>query len=100
MEPFTREQLQNLKTEKDIADKQREVQRWTRECYNMIKNVATTQNVTRYFIDASHYCRAGQYRREIALNLRNLFPGCIVEHRETTTHDGRIVESGIIVDWS
>jgi len=37
---------------------------------------------------------------DVIEKLRDSFPDCLIEYRETKAMDGRMVESGILVDWS
>ena len=37
---------------------------------------------------------------DVIEKLRETFPDCLIEYRETTAMDGRVIESGILVDWS
>jgi hypothetical protein len=37
---------------------------------------------------------------DVIEKLRESFPDCLIEYRETKAMDGRVIESGIIVDWS
>ena len=37
---------------------------------------------------------------EVIEKLRETFPDCMIEYRETKAMDGRVIESGILVDWS
>jgi hypothetical protein len=98
MEPITREQLQNLKAEADHAAKLRQTAEYVRQYYETIKNTATTQNVTSRFINTMGH--AANFADDAVIELRKLFPNCIVDRRETKTMNNRVIESGIIVDWS
>jgi hypothetical protein len=67
----------------------------------------TSHTPTRYFY---YYSMPGQSHLwgrnvsdisgEVVEKLRESFPDCIIEYRETTAMDGRVIESGILVDWS
>jgi len=99
MEPITREQLQNLKAENDRINKRNHVQNYVRQYYQQIKGFASSKAEMRYFINTAGY--TNDLCDDIVVELRNLFPGCQVAFRETRNMaSNRVIESGILVDWS
>lgn len=98
MEPITREQLQNLKAETDRINRRKNVQQCVYEHYTAIKQFATSSIQTRRVINTMG--RDSDMCNDIVIELRILFPGCLVEYRETRNMNNRVIESGIIVDWS
>ena len=66
---------------------------------------------TRYFYNSmpgkappvcGHLCgrNVSDISDDVIEKLRETFPDCLIEYRETTAMDGRVIESGILVDWS
>ena len=62
---------------------------------------------TRYFYNSmpgrtSHLCgrNVSDISDDVIEKLRETFPDCLIEYRETKAMDGRVIESGILVDWS
>ena len=98
MEPITREQLQNLKTETDRIKKCNRVRNYVNNYYSQIKQVASSTTDTRHIIDMSGH--TADSSDAILLELRRLFPSCLVEYRETRNMNNQVFEKGIIVDWS
>ena len=42
----------------------------------------------------------GDIANDVIEKIRETFPDCLIEYRETKAMDGRVIESGILVDWS
>jgi len=56
---------------------------------------------TRYFCNSNSCGRnVSDISDEVIEKLRESFPDCLIEYRETKAMDGRVIESGILVDWS
>jgi uncharacterized coiled-coil DUF342 family protein len=98
MEPITREQLQNLKAETDRINRRNLVRNCVTQYYQQIKQVATSTTETRHVINRVRH--TNDMCNDIVIELRTLFPGCLVEYRETRNMSNQVIESGIIVDWS
>ena len=98
MEPITREQLQNLKAETDLINRRNNVRNYVCQYYQQIKQFATSSIETRRVIDTRGHIN--DMCNDIVIELRTLFPGCLVEYRETRNMNNKVIESGIIVDWS
>jgi len=98
MEPITREQLHNLKAETDRINRRNLVRNYVTQHYSNIKQFATSTTETRRFINMMGHNT--DFCNEIVNELRTLFPGCLIECRETRNMNNKVIESGIIVDWS
>lgn len=100
MQPITREQLQNLKSETDRINRRNIVQQCVNQYYRDIKQFATSHTETRRVIDTRAHGHINDMCNDMVIELRTLFPGCLVEYCETRNMNNRVIESGIIVDWS
>ena len=98
MEPITREQLQNMKAEADRINRRNNVRNYVCQYYQQIKQFATSSIEMRRVIDTRGHIN--DMCNDIVIELRTLFPGCLVEYRETRNMNNKVIESGIIVDWS
>lgn len=125
MQPITKEQLRGLKAKKEeeqrIARRNENIKRLSD---TIRQNVIQTASIgrcisyddmtshskdppTRYFYNSmhggpSHLCgrSVSDISDDVIEKLRETFPDCLIEYRETTAMDGRVIESGILVDWS
>jgi hypothetical protein len=100
MEPITREQMRNLKAETDRINRRETVRRWVHSYYAKIKQVASSTTETKHFINTNEQQLGKELCDDIVIELRTLFPGCLVEYRETRNMNNRVIESGILVEWS
>ena len=101
MEPITREQMRNLKAETDRINRRGTVRRYVNNYYATIRQFAASKTETKHFINTMDEPRPGnELFDDIVIELRTLFPGCLVEYRETRNMNNRVIESGILVDWS
>ena len=125
MQPITKEQLRGLKAkieqEKRIAQRNENIKRLSDTIrQNVIQTASIGRCVslevmatrdkeppTRYFHNSmqggpSHLCgrNVEDIANDVIEKLREAFPDCLIEYRETTSMDGRVIESGILVDWS
>jgi len=124
MQTMTKEQLRGLKAkieeEKQIVQRKQNIKALSDTIrQNVIQTASigrcvsleamTTHNKeppTRYFYNSmpgrSHLCgrNVSDISDEVIEKLRESFPDCLIEYRETKAMDGRMVESGILVDWS
>jgi hypothetical protein len=98
MEPITREQLQNLNAETARANMRKNVRQAVYTYYTQIKEFATTRTETRHFINTARL--KNELVDAVVVDLRELFPRCMVEYHETRNVSNQVIESGIIVDWS
>jgi len=57
---------------------------------------------TRYFCNSNPLCSGSvsDISDDVIEKLRESFPDCLIEYRETKAMDGRVIERGILVDWS
>ena len=122
---MTKEQLRGLKVKKEKEQRIAERNQNIKALSDTIRqNVIQTASIgrcdsledmtihskeppTRYFY---YYSMPGQSHLwgrnvsdisgEVVEKLRESFPDCLIEYRETTAMDGRVIESGILVDWS
>ena len=91
--------MQNLKAENDRIINRNNAQNYIRQYYQQIRGFASSRTDTRYFINTDGY--TNDLCHDIVIGLRNLFPGCQVSFRETRNmSSNRVIESGILVDWS
>jgi len=120
MQTMTKEQLRGLKAkieeEKRIVHRNQNIKRLSDTIRQGVIQIASTG-----VDDPSIYCRPGTVELpktryfynsnvcgrnvsdisdEVIEKLRESFPDCLIEYRETKAMDGRMVESGILVDWS
>lgn len=129
MEPITKEQLRGMKAkieeEQRIAQRNRNIKQLSDFIRGKVVQVASTgaddQPIycrsgaveipkTRYFYNSMQgkappgsglYGRnVGDIADAVIEKLRETFPDCLIEYRETKAMDGRVIESGILVDWS
>lgn len=98
MEPITREQLQNLKAETERVNMRNKVRQAVYTSYMQIKEFATTRAETRHFINTARL--KNEIIDAVVVDLRDLFPRCMIEYHETRNMSNQVIESGIIVDWS
>ena len=62
-----------------------------------------SEHKTMYFYNATKYAVqhiVADISADIIEKLRETFPDCLIEYHETKTIDGRVIESGILVDWT
>lgn len=115
---MTKEQLRGLKVkieeEQRIRKRNQQIDNYAHEIRKGVIQVASTGHTTHdilkdsepktmYFYNATKY--GVQYivadiSADVIEKLRESFPDCLIEYRETTAMDGRVIESGILVDWS
>lgn len=125
MQPITKEQLRGLKAkieeEKRIVQRNHDIKRLSDTIrQNVIQTASIGRCVslevmathskdppTRYFYNSmyggpSHLCgrNVSDISDDVIEKLRETFPDCLIEYRETKAMDGRVIESGILVDWS
>lgn len=65
------------------------------------------ESPTRYFYNSmpgqtSNLCgrNVSDISEDVIEKLRETFPDCLIEYHETKAMNGRVIESGILVDWS
>jgi len=119
---MTKEQLRGLKAKIEEERRIRQRNDHIHSLSNTIRqNVIQTASIgrcvslddmaphtpTRYFYNSmpgrtSHLCgrNVSDISEDVIEKLRETFPDCLIEYRETTAMDGRVIESGILVDWS
>lgn len=124
MQTITKEQLRGLKAKKEeeqrIAQRNQNIKRLSDTIrQNVIQTASIGRCVsyddmtshskdppTRYFYNSmpgrNHLCgrNVSDISDDVIEKLRETFPDCLIEYRETTAMDGRVIESGILVDWS
>ena len=125
MQPITKEQLRGLKAkieeDRRIAQRNQNIKRLSDTIrQNVIQTASIGRCVsiedmvsrskeppTRYFYNSlprrtSDLCghNVSEISDDVIENLRETFPDCLIEYRETTSMDGCVIESGILVDWS
>ena len=116
---MTKEQLRGLKAkieeEKRIAQRNHDIKRLSDTIrQNVIQTASIGRCVslevmathskeppTRYFYNSNLSGRnVSDISGDVIEKLQESFPDCLIEYRETTAMDGRVIESGILVDWS
>jgi hypothetical protein len=122
MQTMTKEQLRGLKAkieeDKQIAQRNQNIKRLSDTIrQNVIQTASIGRCVslddmaphtpTRYFYNSmpGHTSNlsgrnVSDISEDVIEKLRETFPDCLIEYRETTAMDGRVIESGILVDWS
>jgi len=120
MQTMTKEQLRGLKAkieeEKRIVQRNQNINRLSDTIRQNVMQVAsagrtlddrTPEPKTRYFYNSMTGQTSNLSGRNVSdisedviEKLRETFPDCLIEYRETTAMDGRVIESGILVDWS
>ena len=115
---MTKEQLRGLKAKIEEEKRIRQRNDHIHSMSNIIRqNVIQTASIgvsledmptthskeppTRYFYNSNLSGRNfSDISDEVIKKLRESFPDCLIEYRETKAMDGRVIESGILVDWS
>ena len=121
---MTKEQLRGLKAkieeEKRIVQRNQNIKRLSDTIrQNVIQTASIGRCVslevmathskeppTRYFYNSmpgrNHLSgrNVSDIAEDVIEKLRETFPDCLIEYRETKAMDGRVIESGILVDWS
>ena len=129
MQPITKEQLRGLKAkieeEKRVVQRNQNIKALSDTIrQNVIQTASIGRCVsyddmtshskdppTRYFYNSmpgkappacGHLCgrNVSDISDDVIEKLRETFPDCLIEYRETKAMDGRVIESGILVDWS
>ena len=121
MQTITKEQLRGLKAkieeEKQIVLRKQNIKALSDTIRQNVIQTASIgrcvslddmapQTPTRYFYNSTpglnHLCgrNVSDISDDVIEKLRETFPDCLIEYRETKAMDGRVIESGILVDWS
>jgi hypothetical protein len=87
LNPVSRDEMRQRKAARDEALRVQQISQLVRQIYNNATQIADSSTETVYRFDARHV----QYQPiimsnmdEIIQNLRNLFPGCVVEYKSVT----------------
>ena len=103
--PITKEQLRGLKEKERIRKRNQQIDNYAHAIRQGVMQVASkdSEHKTMYFYDATKYGVqhiVADISGDLIEKLRETFPDCPIEYRETKAMDGRVIESGILVDWS
>ena len=102
---ITKEELRGLKEEQRIRKRNQQIDNYAHAIRQGVMQVASkeSESKTMYFYDATKYGVqdiVADISADIIEKLRVTFPDCLIEYHETKTMDGRVIESGILVDWT
>ena len=124
--PITKEELRGLKVkieeEQRIRKRNQQIDNYAHAIRQGVMQVASTGHTTHdiqqgvmqvaskdpepktmYFYNATKYGVqhiVADISGDLIEKLRESFPDCLIEYHETKTMDGRVIESGILVDWT
>lgn len=88
LNPISRDEMRQRKAVKDEANRVLQVSTFVKHIYNGASSFADTSSETIYRFDAQHLQQHQPIimanMEEIIQNLRNLFPGCLVEYKSVT----------------
>ena len=103
--PITKEKLRGLKEEQRIRKRNQQIVNYAIAIQQGVMQVASkdSEHKTMYFYDATKYGVqhiVADISAGLIEKLRETFPDCLIECHETKTMDGRVIESGILVDWT
>ena len=118
MQIMTKEELRGLKVkieeEQRIRKRNQQIVNYAHAIRQGVMQVASTGHTTHdilkdsepktmYFYNATKYGVqhiVADISGDLIEKLRESFPDCMIEYHETKTMDGRVIESGILVDWT
>ena len=103
--PITKEELRGLKEKERIRKRNQQIVNYAIAIQQGVMQVASKdpESKTMYFYDATKYGVqhiVADISADLIEKLRETFPDCLIECHETKTMDGRVIESGILVDWT
>ena len=103
--PITKEELRGLKEEQRIRKRNQQIVNYAIAIQQGVMQVASKdpEPKTMYFYNATKYGVqhiVADISGDLIEKLRESFPDCLIEYHETKTMDGRVIESGILVDWT
>ena len=105
MQPITKEELRGLKEKERMIKRNQQIVNYAHAIRQGVMQVASkdSEPKTMYFYDATKYAVQhiiADISVDLIEKLHETFPDCLIEYHETKTIDGRVIESGILVDWT